>query len=70
MCKLTKTQPINCKNDVHTILLGITRIFDFVQVINQPGSLDADEIDFKALNSDWEALGRDMRLSMKAVMEP
>ncbi|MCD8481082.1 MAG: hypothetical protein LRZ88_13360 [Candidatus Cloacimonetes bacterium] len=69
MSKLTITQPVNCKTDLHPILLGIARIFDFVQVIDLPGNKSPEAIDAEALSNDWYALGDDMRSAFKICME-
>lgn len=67
--KLQKTQPVNCRTNVHPLILGLARIFDFTQIINQPGIKDEISVDTQALREDWEALGADMEASMRIVMQ-
>lgn len=69
MREKNRIQPLNCEIDLNPYVLGIARIFDFAQLINQPGKMSAEQIDYEALKSDWEALGNDMWHAMEMVME-
>jgi len=60
-----KYQPINLKNKVPPILIGIARLFDFTQVINKPGNKSPNEIDLEAIASDWQTIGDDLRNTFK-----
>jgi|GEM_PF-1882011 len=68
MKSCTHPQPVNCKIDIHPFLLGLSRIFDFTQIINKPGDMTEDEVDIEALRGDWIALGNDLRSSMRSVV--
>lgn len=49
---------------------GAGRIFDFSQTIDQYNASDtSEEADLKAIKSDWEAIGKDMRVAIKSYKE-
>lgn len=62
-------QPVNCKIKISPFIQGIARLFDFVQVLDRPGSMTAADVDNEAINNDWEALGKDMWRAIEQIRE-
>ncbi|MFA7543442.1 MAG: hypothetical protein WCY84_03625 [Candidatus Cloacimonadaceae bacterium] len=69
MKRIIKTQPVNYITNINPFILGLSRIFDFTQVINRPGNKTPQEIDFEALRNDWMILGEDMRIVLNNYEE-
>ena len=57
-------------NSLPSFTKGAGRIFDFSQTIDQYNASDtSEEADLKAIKSDWEAVGKDMRVAINSYKE-
>ncbi|MCK4653488.1 MAG: hypothetical protein KAU01_03490 [Candidatus Cloacimonetes bacterium] len=53
-------QPVNTKMKINPFLLGLARLFDFTQSLNQIGPKKPKQVDGEAIKNDWEKIGQDL----------
>lgn len=68
-CSYCNYQPTNTKMKISPFLLGLARLFDFPQILNQVGPKEAAEVDAEALKNDWEKTGEDLWFAIDQFKE-
>ena len=68
-CSYCNYQPVNTKTKINPFILGLARLFDFPQILNQVGPKNVNQVDTEAIKDDWDKTGEDLWIAIDQFKE-